>query len=193
MDRYAPRLVPAGSAPRDAFVEPLIANPPTSPLGEHALIPDVAWMIERDGVFVHVPAADHPDLETMYGLAMVTMLDGELENEVIEELPGIALATNGLYAPELFLDHDHLSQLHEMLGGKVYLAAAPKRGRFLVSGGGAGVDGMRAFVDFAHAEHDAAPIADRISPITLLVRDGKPKAIVAELQLIALARAMEAR
>jgi hypothetical protein len=193
MDRYAPRLVPAHSAPRDALVEPLIANPPTSPLGEHTLIPQIAWMVERDGAFVHVTSSDHPDLEMLHGLAMLTMLDGELENEVLEALPGIALATNGLYASELFLDRDHLAELHAMLGGHVYVAAAPRRGRFLMCGGGAGIDGMRAFVDFVRAEHDAAPLADRISPISLLVRDGRPTAVVGELQLAALAHARDAR
>ena len=54
MERYTPRLVPAGSAPAGSLVEPLIEHPPKSPLGEHALIPEVAWMVERDGVFVHV-------------------------------------------------------------------------------------------------------------------------------------------
>jgi hypothetical protein len=48
---------------------------------------------------------------------------------------------------------------------------------------------MRAFVDRVRREHDAAPAADRISPVTLLVRDGAPKAVVGELQLVALAQA----
>ena len=43
--RYAPRLIPAGTAPRDALVEALIEDPPPSPLGEHELIPQIAWMV----------------------------------------------------------------------------------------------------------------------------------------------------
>ncbi len=191
MERYVPRLVPPGSAPRDAFVEPLIANPAASPLGEHELVPQIAWMVERDGVFVHVPASDHEDLESMRGMAMVTMLDGELENEALEDLPGLNFATNGLYAAELFLDSDHLAAIHDILKGKVYLAAAPRRGRFLVGGVGGGIAGMRAFVDFVRREHDAAPLDDRISPVSLLVRDAAPRAVVGELQLVALAQAQE--
>src|SRR4051812_26303461 len=103
MSRYAPRLVPAGSAPRDALVEPLIEKPPRSPLGEHELIPEVAWMIETDGGFVHVPASQRSDLEAMRGYAMVTMLDEELTNESLDQLPGVNLATNGTYAAELLL------------------------------------------------------------------------------------------
>ena len=189
MHRYAPRLVPAGSAPEDALVEPLIANPPRSPLGEHALLPQVAWMVERDGAFVHVPASEHADVEAMRGFAQVTMLDGELSNEALEQLPGINLATNGAYAAELLLDHDHLAALHTILGGQIYLAGAPRRGRFLVGGVGAGVDGMRAFVAHVRREHDDAPEADRISPITMLVRDAVPTAAIGELQLAALAQA----
>lgn len=189
MHRYAPRLMPAGSTPTDALVEPLIANPPKSPLGEHALIPQVAWMVERDGAFVHVPASERGELEMMRGLAQVTMLDGELSNEALEQLPGINLATNGAYAAELLLDHDHLATLHTILGGQVYLAGAPRRGRFLVGGVGAGVDGMRAFVAHVKREHDEAPVADRISPITMLVRDAVPTAAIGELQLAALAQA----
>lgn len=189
MLRYAPRLVPAGSAPADALVELLIANPPKSPLGEHALIPQVAWMIERDGTFVHVPAAERGALEEMRGYALVTMMDDELSNEALDDLPGVNLATNGTYAAELFLDRDHLAALHEILGGRVYLAAAPRRGRFLVGGVGAGVEGMRAFVERVRREHEAAPVGERISPVTLLVRDAAPAAVVGELQLEALAAA----
>lgn len=140
MSRYAPRLVPAGTAPKDALVEPLIENPPTSPLGEHELIPQVAWMVERDGAFVHVPASQRSNLEEMRGYAMVTMLDDNLSNESLDHLPGVNLATNGTYAAELLLDSDHLAALHKLLGGRVYLAAAPRRGRFLVGGVGAGLE-----------------------------------------------------
>ena len=188
MSRYAPRLVPAGSAPKDALVEPLIEHPPKSPLGEHELIPDVAWMIERDGVFVHVPASQRAELEEMRGYALVTMLDGELSNESLDHLPGVNLATNGTYAAELFLDHDHMAALHTILGGRVYLAGAPRRGRFLVGGVGGGIDGMRTFVALVRREHDEAPVADRISPVTLLVRDATPTAVVGDLQLAALAQ-----
>ncbi len=188
MLRYAPRLVPPGTTPLDALVEPLIANPPKSPLGEHELIPQVAWMVERDGTFVHVPASERAELELMRGAAIMTMLDGELANEVIEHVPGVNLATSGAYAAELLLDGDHLAALHEMLGAKVFLAAAPRRGRLLVGGVGGGIDGMRKFVEHARQEHDAAPLAERISPVTLLVRDGAPTAVVGELQLAALAQ-----
>ena len=77
MQRYVPRLIPAGTAPPDALVEPLIANPPPSPLGEHELIPHVAWMVEQDGEFVHVPSSDRGELDLMRGLSQITMLDGE--------------------------------------------------------------------------------------------------------------------
>ncbi len=189
MQRYAPRLIPAGSAPADALVELLIANPPPSPFGEHELIPQIAWMVEHDGEYVHVPSSERADLETMRGLAQVTMLDGELTNEALEHLPGTNVATNGRYAAELFLDSDHLTALHDMLGGKVYLAGAPRRGRFLIGGVGAGVDGMRSFVACVRREHDDAPPDQRISPIAILVRDGAPTAVVGELQLGALAQA----
>lgn len=189
MLRYAPRLVPAGSAPEGVLLEPLIADPPKSPLGEHDLIPEVAWMIERDGAFVHVAASERDQLETMRGSAELTKLDGTLENEALEDLPGVNIATNGLYAAELLLDRDHLAAVHEILGHKVYLAAAPQRGRFLIGGVGAGIDGMRAFVEHVRREHDAALAADRISPVTLLVRDAAPTAVVGELQLAALAHA----
>ncbi len=191
MERYVPRLVPPGSAPRDALVVPLIANPPSSPLGEHELIPQIAWMVERDGVFVHVPASVHDDLESMRGMAMVTMLDGELENEALEDLPGLTFATNGLYAAELFLDRDHLAAIHDILKGKVYLAGVPRRGRFLVGGVGGGIAGMRAFVELVRREYDSAALADRISPVALLVRDAAPQAVVGELQLVALAQAAD--
>jgi hypothetical protein len=191
--RYVPRLVPHGSAPPDALVEPLIENPPPSPLGEHELIPQVAWMVERDGVFVHVAAAEREERDVMRGYALVTMLEGDLSNEVIEGLPGVALATNGAYAAELLLDDDHLAELHRILGGKVYLAGAPRRGRFLVGGVGAGVDGMRAFVAHVRREHDEAPIAERISPVALLIRDGAPTAAIGELQLAALAQVTGSR
>ncbi|HTL35883.1 MAG TPA: hypothetical protein VL326_22290 [Kofleriaceae bacterium] len=193
MQRYVPRLVPAGSAPAGALVEPLIENPPASPLGEHKLIPQVAWMVERDGAFVHVLASEAEDRETMQGYALVTMLDSELSNEALDDLPGVNVATNGVYAAELLLDHDHLAELHKILGGKIYLAGVPRRGRLLVGGVGAGVDGMRAFVAHVRREHDAAPVADRISPVTLLVRDGAPTAVVGELQLAALAHATTKR
>lgn len=189
MTRYAPRLVPAGSVPEDALVEPLIANPPQSPLGEHKLIPQVAWMVERDGVFEHVPAMDRPQLGEMRGYAMVTMLDNELTNEALDDLPGVNLATNGVWAAELLLDADHLAALHTILGGRIYLAAAPRRGRFLVGGVGAGIEGMRAFVAHVRAEHDAAPVDERVSPVTLLIRDATPTAVVGELQIAALAQA----
>jgi hypothetical protein len=189
MLRYAPRLIPAGAAPEGALVEPLIANPPTSPLGEHELIPQVAWMVERDGTFVHVAESERAELEVMRGSAELTKLDGELVNESLDDLPGVNLATSGEYAAELFLDRDHLAAVHQILGFKVYLAAAPRRGRFLIGGVGAGIDGMRTFVEHVRREHDAAPAADRISPVTLLVRDAAPTAVVGELQLTALARA----
>ncbi len=193
MLRYAPRLVAPGTTPVDALVEPLIENPPTSPLGEHELIPQVAWMVEREGTFVHVPASDRPELEVMRGAAMVTMMDGELANEALEQLPGVSLATSGDYAAELLLDGDHLAELHRILGAKVYLAAAPHRGRLLVGGVGGGIEGMRAFVHHVRHEHDAAVAADRISPVALLVRDGAPTAVVGELQLDALAQAAGGR
>lgn len=185
--RYAPRLIAAGTAPRGALVEPLIANPPASPLGEHELLPQVAWMIERDGTFVHVPV-DEGD-EGMRGYAMLTMLDGELANEAIVDLPGSSVATNGTYAAELLLDPDHLAELHKIFGGKIYLAGAPHRGRLLVGGIGAGVDGMRAFVARVKREHDVAPVDQRISPVAILIRDGVPTSVIGELQLAALAAA----
>lgn len=187
MLRYAPRLVPPRTAPADALVVPLIAAPPTSPLGEHELIPEVAWMVEHEGTFVHVPADQRAELEAMRGSAMLTMLDGNLTNEALEDLPGSSFASTGLYAAELLLDRDHLSQLHTILGANAYLAAAPHRGRFLFGGVRGGLAAMRAFVDLARAEHDAAA-ADRISPVALLVRDGVAAAVVGELQLAALAR-----
>jgi hypothetical protein len=189
MLRYAPRLIPAGSAPTGALVEPLIENPPTSPLGEHLLIPQVAWMVERDGTFVHVPDSERGQLEVMRGSAELTKLDGELSNETLDDLPGLNVATNGEYAAELLLDRDHLAALHDILGFKLYLAAAPRRGRLLIGGVGGGIDGMRSFVDHVQREHDAAPAADRISPVTLLVRDATPTAVVGELQLAVLAQA----
>jgi len=187
--RYAPRLIPAGSAPPGALVEPLIAAPPPSPRGEHTLIPEVAWMLEQDGEFVHVPAAEHAQLEVMRGYAELTKLDGTLANETLDDLPGVNLATNGAYAAEILLDPDHLAALHEILGFPAYLAAAPRRGRFLMGGVGAGLAGMRAFVDRVRREHDAAPPAERVSPVALLVRGGAPTAVVGELQLAALAEA----
>jgi hypothetical protein len=187
MDRYVPRLVPAGTVPDDALVEPLIENPPKSPLGEHELIPQVAWMVERDGEFVHVPASQRAELDEIRGYALVTMLDGELSNESLDQLPGVYLATNGKYAAELLLDRDHLAALHTILGGRVYFAAAPRRGRLLVGGVGGGIDGVRAFLALVRREHDEASVEDRISPVTLLVRDAMPTAVVGELQLAALA------
>lgn len=186
--RYAPRLVPAGTAPNDALVEPLIEHPPQSPGGEHELIPQVAWMVERDGAFVHVPASQRAELEDIRGEALITMLDDELSNESFDHLPGVNLATTGTYAAELLLDGDHLAALHKIIGGRVYLAGAPRRGRFLVGGVGAGIEGMRTFVAQVRREHDEAPVADRISPVTLLVRDAAPTAVVGELQLAALAQ-----
>ena len=193
MLRYAPRLIPAGAAPSGALVEPLIENPPTSPLGEHELIPQVAWMVERDGAFVHVADSERAQLEMMRGSAELTKLDGELSNESLDDLPGVNLATNGEYAAELLLDRDHLAALHEILGVKLYLAAAPRRGRLLVGGVGGGIDGMRMFVDHVRGEHDASPAADRISPVTLLVRGAAPTAVVGELQLAVLAQAARER
>ncbi len=187
--RYAPRLVPPGSAPPDALVEPLIADPPKSPLGEHALIPQVAWMVERDGAWHHVPASAQADLEMMRGLAIETMLDGELAREPIESLPGVNFATTGTYAAELLLDRDHLTAIHDIVKAAGYLAAAPRRGRLLVGGVGGGIDGMRQFVEHVRQDHETASSAERISPVTLFVRDGAPTAAIGELQLIALARA----
>ena len=189
MQRYVPRLIQAGTAPADALVEALIANPPPSPGGEHELIPQVAWFVEHDSEFVHVPSSERTELEAMRGFAMVTMLDGELSNEALDHLPGTNVATNGQYAAELFLDPDHLTALHAMLGGQVYLAGAPRRRRFLVGGIGAGVDGMRAFVELVRREHDEASPDQRISPVAILVRDGRPTAVVGELQIAALAQA----
>ncbi len=143
-------------------------------------------MVERDDTFVHVDASAHCDLEAMRGSAIETMLDGELSSEPLD-LPGVTLATNGRYASELLLDRDHLDKLHELLGVRGYLAAVPRRGRFLVGGVGGGIEGMKAFVAHVYAEHEAAPAADRISPITLFVRDGAPTAVIGELQLSALA------
>lgn len=187
--RYAPRLMPPGAAPRDALVEPLIEHPPASPLGEHEQIPQVAWMVERDGVFVHVPASEREERDVMRGYALMTMLDGELSNEALEHLPGMNVATNGDYAAELLLDPDHLAELHKIFGGKIYLAGVPRRGRLLVGGVGAGVEGMRAFVAQVRREYDETAVAERISPVALLVRDGAPTAVIGELQLAALAHA----
>ncbi len=187
--RYAPRLVPPRSAPRDALVEPLIDNVPTSALGEHELVPEIAWMVEQGGTFVHVPASAVSELDAMRGSAIETMLYGELANEALEHLPGVNFATNGTYAAELLLDHDHLVAIHEILGVAGYLAAVPRRGRLVVGGVGGGIDGMRQFVDHVRHEHDTAPTGDRISPVALFVRDGAPTAVIGELQLIALAQA----
>jgi hypothetical protein len=191
MQRFVPRLIPAGSAPAGALVEALIVNPPPSPLGEHEQLPQVAWMVDVDGTFVHVPDSERGELETMRGLAQVTMLDGELANEALEALPGVNLATSGTYAAELLLDGDHLTALHGMLGSKLYLAGAPRRGRLLVGGVRAGVEGMRTFVEAVRREHDEAPGELRISPVAMLIRDGAPTAVVGDLQLAALARATE--
>ena len=190
MQRYAPRLIPAGSAPAGALVEAVIANPPKSPLGEHEQLPHVLWLEEVVGAFVHVPASERGKLEQLRGLAQITMLDGELSNETLDVIPGINLATNGTYATELLLDRDHLSALHEMLASKLYLAGAPRRGRLLVGGVRGGVDGMRAFVAAVKREHDDAPVEARISPVAMLVRDGAPTAVVGELQLGVLAQAI---
>ncbi len=189
MLRYAPRLVAPRTAPPDALVLPLIDDPPKSPLGEHERIPEVAWMVERDGVFVHVPATERAELDAMRGAAILTMLDADLTNEVLAQVPGV-FATTGTYAAELLLDRDHLTQLHAILDASAYLAAAPRRGRFLFGGVRGGVAGMRGFVDHVRREHDAAPAADRISPVALLVREGVPTAVVGELQLAALAQAV---
>jgi len=193
MPRYAPRLVPPRTSPPEALVEPLIANPPPSPPGEHGPIPEVAWMVEVDGAFVHVPAAERAELEAMRGSAIETVLDGELTSEVLEDVPGDTFATTGAYAAELLLDGDHLAEIHGILDARVYLAAAPYRGRFLFGGVRGGVDAMRAFVAHARREHDAAAPLDRISPVTLLVRDGAPQAVIGELQLVALAQATAGR
>ena len=40
----------------------------------------------------------------MRGYALVAMLDDELSNEALEDLPGVNVATNGVYAAELLLD-----------------------------------------------------------------------------------------
>ena len=189
MLRYAPRLIPAGSAPKGALVELLIENPPTSPLGEHELIPQVAWMVERDGTFVHVPDSERAQLEMMRGSAELTKLDAELSNESLDDLPGANVATNGEYAAELLLDRDHLAALHDILRCKLYLAGAPRRGRLLVGGVAGGIAGMRAFVDHVRREYDAALAAVQISPVALLVRDAAPTAVVGELQLAVLAKA----
>jgi hypothetical protein len=146
-------------------------------------------MIEQDGVFVHVPESERAQLEVMRGYAELTKLDGTVANETLDDLPGVNLATNGAYAAEILLDRDHLAAIHEILGFQAYLAAAPRRARFLIGGVGAGLDGMRAFVARARREHDAAPIGERISPVTLLVRGAAPTAVVGELQLAALAHA----
>ena len=189
MLRYAPRLVPAGTAPPDALVERVIEDPPQSPLGEHELVPVVAWMVERDGVFVHAPAADRADLELMRGSAILTMLGADLAHEALEGLPGVTFAATGPYAAELLLDRDHLAGMHDILQAKVFLAGVPRRGRFLLGAVRGGIEGMRAFLAQVRREHDAAPLADRISPVAMLVRDGAPTAVVGELQLIALGQA----
>lgn len=186
--RYTQRLIAAGSAPDGALVEPLVKDPPPSPLGEHELIPQVAWIAERDGVRAHVMTSD-ADLELIRASAELAKLDGELANETLDDLPGFAVATTGEFAAELLLDRDHLAALHEILRSKVYLAAAPRRGRLVVGGVGGGIEGMRAFVDHIRREHDAAAVENRVSPVALLVRDAAPTAVVAELQLAALERA----
>lgn len=193
MLRYAPRLVPPRTTPPEALVEPLIEDPPTSPLGEHELIPEVAWMVERDGSFVHVPASERGELEDMRGSAIETMLDGELVSEILVQLPGDSFALSGAYAAELLLDGDHLAKIHDILDVPVYLAAAPYRGRFLFGGVRGGVEAMRAFVAHVRHEHDAAATAERISPVALLVREGAPQAVIGELQLAALEQAAAAR
>jgi hypothetical protein len=193
MLRYLPRLIAPRTAPPDALVLPLIEAPPTSPGGEHELIPQVAWLVERDGAFVHVLTAEREPLEVMRGSAILTMLDGELSNEVLDHVPRAIFATSGAYAAELLLDGDHLAQLHEILGASAYLAAAPHRGRFLFGGVHGGLEAMRGFVAHVQHEHDAAPAADRISTVALLVRDGAPTAVVGELQLAALAQAVAPR
>jgi hypothetical protein len=188
MERFVPRLIPAGSAPADALVEPLIANPPTSPLGEHALIPDVAWLVERDdGELVHVSASQRAELPTMRGLAQLAMLEGTLTNEALEHLPGSNVASNGTYAAELLLDRDHLTALHGMFGGKAYLVGVPCRERLLVGGVGAGIEGLRSFVACVRREHDDAPPARRVSPIAMLVVEGAPTSVMGELQLATIA------
>src|SRR5207237_2663721 len=99
--------------------------------------------------------SDRAQLEMMRGSAELTKLDGELSNESLDHLPGVNAATNGEYAAELFLDGDHLAAVHQILGHKVYLAAAPRRGRFLIGGVGAGIPGMRAFVGHLRRQSDA--------------------------------------
>ncbi|HEY0250355.1 MAG TPA: hypothetical protein VGC41_02470, partial [Kofleriaceae bacterium] len=89
----------------------------------------------------------------------------------------------------LLLDPDHLTELHRILKAKVYLAGVPRRERLLVGGVGGGIAGMRAFVEQVRREHDEAPASTQISPVTLLIRDGAPTAVVGELQLAALASA----
>jgi hypothetical protein len=188
MQRVVPRLVPAGSAPADALVEPLIANPPTSPLGEHALIPEVVWLVEDDdGKLAHVPSSQRAELPIMRGLAQLAMLDGTLTNEALEHLPGSNVASNGTYAAELLLDHDHLTALHQMFGGKAYLVGVPRRERLLVGGVGGGIEGLRSFVACVRREHDDALPALRISPIAMLVVEGAPTSVMGELQLATIA------
>jgi len=118
------------------------------------------------------------------------MLDGDLTNEVVAQAPGV-FATTGTYAAEILLDRDHLTRLHAILGANAYLAAAPRRGQFLFGGVRGGLAGMRGFVDHVQREHDAAPAADRISPVALLVREGVPTAVVGALQLVALAQVLD--
>jgi hypothetical protein len=191
--RYLPRLIPARTAPAGALVERLIESPPPSPHGEHEQIPEVAWLVERDGNFVHVPAAAAEQRELMRGSALLTMLDGELSNAALEDLPGVTIASTGAHAPELLLDPDHLAELHKIFGGKVYLAGVPRRERLLVGGIAGGIDGMRAFMARVRHEHDEAPVGARISPVTMLIRDGVPTAAIGELQIAALAHAMAHR
>ena len=62
-----------------------------------------------------------------------------------------------------------------------------------LGGMAAGIGGMRAFVDRVRREHDAASVTDRISPVTLLVRDAAPRAALGELHLAALAQAAAER
>ena len=190
MLRFAPRLVRAGYAPEGALVEPLIENPPRSPLGEHELVPQVAWMVERDGAFEHVPASERGGLEMMRGAAELTKLGSELSNEALEELPGVTIATTGDYAAELLLDRDHLAALHGILGSRVYLAGAPRRRRLLVGGVGAGLAGMRAFVDRVPREHEERPARSGSAPSRCSCAT---TAVVGELQLAALAQAASAR
>ena len=154
MLRYVPRLIPPGSAPDGALIEPLIENPPTSPLGEHELIPQVAWMVERDGTFVHVSDSERAQLDLMRGSAELTKLEGELSNESLDALPGINLATNGEYAAELLLSMMTGLDFDRQHFGVPHRASAKARGRWA----GFAVDAfLRAFAPATPDHESPAP------------------------------------